>query len=67
MFAKQQAQAADPSISAQQRTMIDRIITCPVATTEAQIRKDLTVAHRLMARYSFDDLCWNRMFSFLQI
>ncbi|KAH9250920.1 hypothetical protein BASA81_011308 [Batrachochytrium salamandrivorans] len=61
LLIKQQEQASDPSFSAQQRTMIDRIITCPVANTEAQIRKDLTVAHRLMPRYHFDDLCWNHI------
>jgi hypothetical protein len=56
----QQQKASDPSYSAQQRTMIDRILHAPVASTEGQIRKDLSIAHRLMARYGFDDLCWNR-------
>jgi hypothetical protein len=55
-----QQTAADPSYSAQQKTMIDRILHAPVAQTEGQIRKDLSIAHRLMARYGFDDLCWNR-------
>jgi len=41
--------------------MIDRILHAPVATTERQIRKDLSTAHRLMARYNFDDLCWNHI------
>jgi ribulose-5-phosphate 4-epimerase/fuculose-1-phosphate aldolase len=57
----QQQQQSDPSYSAQQRTMIDRILHAPVASTEGQIRKDLSVAHRLMAKYGFDDLCWNHI------
>ena len=62
LLLSQQQQKNDPSYSAQQRTMIDRILHAPVATTEGQIRKDLSTAHRLMARYGFDDLCWNREF-----
>jgi ribulose-5-phosphate 4-epimerase/fuculose-1-phosphate aldolase len=54
-------QAQDSALSAQQRTMIDRILHAPVATTEAQIRKDLATAHRLMARYGFDDMVWNHI------
>lgn len=56
-----QGKTTDPSISAQQRTMTDRILLPTPANTEAQIRRDLAVAHRLMARYGFDDLCWNHI------
>jgi hypothetical protein len=56
----QQKTASDPSYSAQQRTMIDRILHAPIASTEGQIRKDLSIAHRLMARFGYDDLIWNR-------
>jgi len=52
---------SESSYSAQQRTMIDRILHSPAASTEQQIRKDLSVAHRLMARYGWDDLCWNHI------
>jgi hypothetical protein len=46
----------DDSWSAQQRTMTDRVLHAPPARTEAEIRQDLQTAHRLMARYGFDDL-----------
>jgi ribulose-5-phosphate 4-epimerase/fuculose-1-phosphate aldolase len=52
---------SDPSWSAQQRTMVDRIFYSPVAVTESAIRQDLKTAHRLMAKYRMDDLVWNHI------
>lgn len=56
-----QGAGLDSSWSAQQRTMVDRLFYAPVAQTEAQIRQDLQMAHRLLARYGFDDLVWNHV------
>ena len=55
------ASSSTPFFSAQQRTMTDRMITAPVATTEGAIRKDLATAHRLMSKWQFDDLVWNHI------
>mmetsp|Transcript_9642 Transcript_9642/g.10982 ORF Transcript_9642/g.10982 Transcript_9642/m.10982 type:complete len:322 (+) Transcript_9642:200-1165(+) len=52
---------SDPGWSANQRTMVDRLFYAPVATTEEQIRDDLKTAHRLMAKFNYDDLVWNHI------
>jgi ribulose-5-phosphate 4-epimerase/fuculose-1-phosphate aldolase len=41
--------------------MADRIFQSDVARTESQIRHDLKIAHRLIARYGMDDLVWNHI------
>ena len=51
----------DLAWSAQQRTMVDRLFHAPVAVSEASIRQDLKVAHRLLAHYDMDDLVWNHI------
>ena len=58
---REQNARSDPSWSAQQRMMTDRIFFSPRATSEIEIRNDLRTAHRLCARYGFDDLVWNHM------
>jgi len=55
------ANREDESWSAQQRTMVDRIFQSDVARTENEIRHDLKVAHRLIAKYGMDDLVWNHI------
>jgi len=49
--------------SANQKTMTDRIFHSVPATSEAEIRRDLRTAHRLVAKFKWDDLTWNHISS----
>ena len=50
----------ESAYSAQQRTMIDRMMVSPVATTEKAIRRDLATAHRFLEMATITDgTIWN--------
>eukprot|EP00924_Labyrinthula_sp_SR-Ha-C_P015254 snap_masked-scaffold_9-processed-gene-12.38-mRNA-1 protein AED:1.00 eAED:1.00 QI:0/-1/0/0/-1/1/1/0/262 len=51
----------NPSWSAQQRTMADRLFYAHYAQTEEEVRNDLVTAHQLVAKYHYDDLVWNHI------
>lgn len=63
MLSGPQANMVASSFSANQKSMTDRIFHAVPATSESEIRSDLRTAHRLVARYGWDDLTWNHISS----